>query len=275
MPQPPDCVGTYEEDHTTCNGQPRGKSEEDRAPCAWLNRCVGLLLYCADRGEVPEFVVAHRTYEQLVRLCEQAIGEHGVVNGVVGAPTTEQKKPSTKKRKPAPNPTPSPSATPRQRRRQRRSLACRIGRNSPQPAFRELVKRFEAQLRKGLPGVRFVTNGVQVLVRPGAVYRIDRTARTGYVAWYCTTLDGPRPLARVRFLPRTEELNVEIPITKSQLRKCLAKDAFASLNVRAWVSGYFHSRCQHLGDAAVDLCATTVAELVLDGSLRLRGCFGS
>jgi hypothetical protein len=39
----PRCLGAFEEDDPQCDGNPVGKTEDDRAPCAYRDRCAGFV----------------------------------------------------------------------------------------------------------------------------------------------------------------------------------------------------------------------------------------
>ena len=57
----PACIGTYEVGHVQCDGDPSSKSEKDRKPCHWRDRCGGFQAHLESVGsDVEDYMVSLR-----------------------------------------------------------------------------------------------------------------------------------------------------------------------------------------------------------------------
>lgn len=82
LPNPPQCVGTYEPGHQICDGIPGAALKRDEVPCAWRDHCAGLKAFCVERGHQPSRVLETlNNRETLVALCESQIEKHGIKEG--------------------------------------------------------------------------------------------------------------------------------------------------------------------------------------------------
>jgi len=274
MPQPPPCVGTYEPDNTICNGDPRGLRVEDRAPCAWRNRCAGLRQYCGDNDQTPSLVVASLSYPALVALCEGQVKDHAIVDGAVRGQPAEAEIPSphddAAKGQPARAGAKANGHT-RDRKSDKRMVPPQV-RNAralaTKPAIplsdsaKDLHRHFEQVLRDFFPDRRF-GSGRRVLVKPGTIYPIDRSARSQYVSWYCTVSKGrDLALACLRAKPTHGLVDVQLTVTLEELRKFLGVRTFKKLGARTFSDGQFLVLCPNLDREGLALCAETIRKLV-------------
>jgi RNA polymerase sigma factor (sigma-70 family) len=84
----PQCVGTYESDksvdgYTICNGDSSGKTEADRAPCIWRNRCVGIQNHIRVNGLDTDEFIPSIGREELAQLGEDMIMQLGIKDGKI------------------------------------------------------------------------------------------------------------------------------------------------------------------------------------------------
>lgn len=244
MPQAPSCVGTYERLDIVCNGEPTGKTDTDRAPCAWRNRCSGLRIYCEERGKAPEIVVASSSYAALVDLCETHVVEHRVWDGIAGnAPMTT-----------LPDPPPKPEKQKSYKKRLAPSLKNKRPKRIPtnplplEKGILEFATNFENLLRDKLPNRRFAS-GKRLLVKPGTFYPVDRSKASRYISWYCTVSNGPdRAVASIRFKPRLGTVDIALPVAEDELAKAGSLKGF---EVKKAEHGQFRILLTHLDKKGV------------------------
>lgn len=250
MPEPPRCVGTYESDHPTCNGDPTGLTEQERLPCAWRNRCAGLQLFCHETSQIPEIVVATLDYDRLVQLCETRVEIHDIVDGIPGGP---------------PKPEPEPKSPARPKKRTSRTISSKKNGGSKAPLSDDVLalgSHFERCLKDEFPNRRFAKKK-RVLAKPGTFYPVDRTRASRYLSWYCTTDKGQdRAIACLRFKPRLGSVDIGLPVQVEVLRDALDEKTFQRFAPKASVLGQFQSLLKHLDREAVGLAAETIKRLV-------------
>ncbi len=256
MPQPPNCVGTYEPEHTTCNGDQDGVTEQERMPCAWRNRCVGLQQFCAETHQPAELVVATLDYEQFVTLCENRIELDEIVDGVPQKHLAEQTGDSGSGVDLA--------ELPRKSTRSSRSKAKVRSPRKKQPLAEDILllgAHFEQCLRDEFPNGRFARNG-KVVARPGTFYAVDRTRASHYVSWYCTRAKGPdQAIACVRFKPRLKQVDLALPVEADALKTLLKPRTLRELSPRTSVVGQFQTVCKHLDREGIGLAVSAIRRM--------------
>lgn len=260
MPQPPACVGHFDAQDVICNGDPQGASVEERAPCAWRNRCAGLQILCEETGQASEIIVASLAYPALVALCETKIREHHLEDGLP-RPTKQERREATAASSP-------PVEEVRERKSNKRRVAPRAkhdrykktGNELPDDA-KALHDHFEQVLRDFFPERRFGT-GKRVLIKPGTFYPIDRVAGSQYVSWYCTVAKGRDiALACVRVKPRILRADIQLTVSVEELRKFLGAKTFKKLSPCDFKDGQFKLLCKRLDREGIALCAETIRKL--------------
>lgn len=252
----PNCVGTYEATNAICNGDPLGATNEDRAPCAWRNRCAGLQKYCKNGNQNPSLVVASLQYPALVALCEQQIREHEIVDGHPGGPP-----PISIVLPPPPPRIVEPAAKPA------RSKKTSTKREPPQHvaavvSAHALLKHFEILMRDTFTTRRFSV-GDTVLVRPGTFYPIDRSEASRYISWYCVNGKGwDIALASVRLKSRMQRVDIQLPVVLSELQAFTKPHIFKKLNARDQPDGQFKILCRHLDREGIAFVVQALHKLV-------------
>lgn len=247
----PTCVGTFQPSDKQCDGDPRGKTQDERAPCAWRSRCAGLQIHCLEMEVAPPTVVGQLAVPALIQLCERYVTDRRIVNG---RPSSEED--------PAPLPPKKSEAKPVKRLRTRSPIA---------PDVMELHTHFVEQLRSNFPGRRIAT-GKRLLVYAGTLYPIDRRKRSHYIAWYCSTTQGyDKAVAMVIFHPRFRNVDIALPVWPEAVSDLLNIRAAKKLHVAPWNNGQFKSICAKLDREGIGLCAETIRKLVDTEVIKLPG----
>lgn len=273
MPQVPDCVGTYELDHPVCNGDPDpDASEQDRAVCAWRDRCRGLQLFCREFSHDPASVVASYPFAGLVSLTEAQIEKHDIRNGQTAEEREAEPVPDEESEVEATEPEPRKPPTPRKppkRSRATRKVPSRrsrkgVGRQkSPlNETMLELAEHFEVLLRDLFPERTFAT-GNRVVVKPGVFYPVDRVSGSHYISWYCTSAEGSdHALACIRFKPRLGVVDIGLPVEQEELRNFLGVRTYKRLSVKPYKTGQFRSLASKLDTGGVGLVVEVLKRLI-------------
>ena len=272
MPSPPPCVGQFEVGDPTCNGDPDGEHEEDRAVCAWRNRCAGLQLHCGNQGFSADEVVATLDYKLLVALCEKQVETHRIAQGVAGGPEAEES--DGKETKPADGqPEASKAKVEKKGKPKKKTERKQVSPNkksqrrvsSPKPPMKngmlELRAHFETTLRDLFPERR-IAAGNRVLVKPGQFYCLDRTRGSRFVSWYCTVTRGRDvALALIKFKPGLKCVHIALPVDAEEMRAFLSKDVLAVLDPQSHRDGQFRSVCKRLDHEGVALVVESIKRL--------------
>ena len=263
MSTPPSCVGTYEKGHEQCDG-----SNQDPRPCTWRDKCVALGLHCEATGaDLSKFIdpdtdeprTSSRAFSDF---CLQLTKSFNVVNG-------EQREPE---HEPEPEPL-EPLLQPIKRKRKHKPQPRLKGTSSgyfaeKREATLQLLEHFEDRLMVEVPE-RTMAHGNQSVV-PGQFYKVDRLAKSQYVAFYCRKVEGWNAgLAMVRIKPRTQTVDITLPVKRAAIAKALPKRLFNKLSLDAMKSGCFLTRASGLDREGVGIIARAIGKLVASGTIEL------
>jgi len=289
-PDPPACVGGYEQAHAICDGDPDGKTDFDRRACLWRDRCAGLLAYATEFELETSDVVAGQDPASLARMCDEHVVRYAVKDGIVGGlPAGEA---PVLPPRPADDPDDAVPAEPgdviaaegegarsnapkrtrrapkRKKKGERSSSRYTVPLNDD---VLELAKHFERQLRKHFKKCRFrPQRSKRVLARPGTIFAIDRTTTSRYVSWYQLPEAGrDQAIACVRFKPALKRIDVELPVTVDVLRTACASREFKLLRVHELNDGQFRCVCTHLDAEGTALVVEAIARLANHGKIRI------
>jgi hypothetical protein len=196
----PRCLGSFEPDDSQCDGSVVGKTEEDRTPCAYRDRCVGFQKLLADSGRPQEFFVRLvelrpspkaklRQYklansEGFQDQLSEQIHRWGIRNGRV---TRKAPPPRAVAKKYPRRIPPAALETARQRKltKQQKRAAHRgrtVQASSDQSKTTELIQWFMKRLSEETG--RKVAD-VDAAARPGQLFIVDRLEKSNYIAVYC------------------------------------------------------------------------------------------
>lgn len=231
----PDCFGTYEEEHPTCDG------EDDEQPCPIRGQCQTLLARCEESGEDPEVIVSKHGLAILDILDEEGEAEEEV-------PPEPQKRPQAS-RAPAPPPDKGPADF------------------APTSEMWGLYGWFSGRLLDALG--REMAEPDQVPI-PGQVYDRDHVAASRYMRLYVKAGDGgpDTPLAHVRFRPRYKRLDVRFPVDNRTAIKAAGKRNAKKLLIRSVDSGKFRSEARGLDKEKAAIAAELIGRLAKAGAIE-------
>lgn len=196
----PRCLGAFEPDDPNCDGSVVGKTEEDRMPCAYRDRCVGFQKLLAQTGRPQEFFV------RLVELPsgpKRRLKQYKVANkpdlqdqlseqihrwGIRNGRATKKAPPPravVKRRPPRIAPAAIEAARARKLTKKEKHKAARgraIQATADQSKATELIQWFMKRLSEETG--RKVAE-IEATARPGELFIVDRLEKSNYIAVYC------------------------------------------------------------------------------------------
>ena len=254
----PPCVSRYATGNKTCNGNEKGKTEFEQAPCAWRDRCGAFKTYLKETGEAFEehvelkkvgkgkkakyVAVAIGGRSAFLKFCKRASRRFGIVDGLPTKGTEELRKP----------------------KRKRKMKAVRLKRAKLQALF----DHFLEHLCEALPEAEL--SSPMSAAAPGELYVLDRTDASRYISvYYCRAGRRDIPIARGHFKPRTLSLDLELPMTAGKLKRVMSKRNATKLNPKPVLSGAFRCEVRGVGKIGLALIAEAIGRLVKKGLFEL------
>jgi len=192
----PRCLGAFEEDDPQCDGNPVGKTEADRAPCVYRDRCAGFIKLMDITKRPRDYFV--RTIETVKHGgakpvaytfanhegFEEQVNEQILLFGIQGGRARYDKplKPRIAARKTpkvvgirAPG---KPSKVFARAGAKARSKQTRDGREKSKEVGQWYIKRVAARLGRKVAAF-------EESARPGELFLVDRLESSNYCALYC------------------------------------------------------------------------------------------
>jgi hypothetical protein len=248
----PDCRGTFEIGHPQCDGDERSTDADDKAPCAFRDRCRALEIYVARAApevtdDAIDRVLGPLSDEELISTADLIVDEEGIEGGRL------------------------PSERPREARSRKAKRRRRKSKRAPYPEeLIALYQHFRRALRDVFGEWSF-SEGQQIIASPGTIYEGNRLATSDYISFYCTSESGPHhAIASLRFRPGGPALDVELPVTPITLEAVLSAAKWRQLDVRDLSRGQFKSVVKGVSsDATLGLIAETLRKLVEQGRLKV------
>lgn len=268
----PRCLGIYQSGDSQCDGEPSGKTEQERMPCVYRDRCVGFQKHLAKFGREPSFhlrfeaVNGHvysfaKNQEKLDKLISKQISRWGIRNGRV---TRRVVQPTIRKSSP-PKLTPERLAKLRATKQPGRR-ALRIGGKVRAQQFAEardvvteLAQWYALQLRERTGRVVAAS---QAAAGPGELFLIDRSELSGYVAVYAKRNGSKKQaITSLYYRPVSRTLEVRIALGFDEYTKLLDKATYKKLSPEDYTGkdGYFCVRIRGVDQEKASLIADTVA----------------
>lgn len=256
----PQCAGEHDKIDVICNGDPKGKTQDDKAPCGWRDSCVAFKAFLVGRGKTPEdyldidgdSVVAKKGNRRFAKMCAAQIREYGVENGEM---TKKPVPPKRRRRKP----------TKRARLKSAKAVKALAVRRRKDLAV--IFQHFKAHLIENLDGVKFVPPKGVVL--SGHLYSIDRAETSGYIAIYCKQpgVMGA-PIAQLNLRPRSVTYDIELPVDFTSYGG-IGKRVMDKIRPHPIDDGRFRSICKGMDMEGAALVAQTIARMIGDGRIQL------
>lgn len=219
----PRCLGAFEEDDPQCEGNPVGKTEDERAPCAYRDRCLGF---------VKLMDITKRPRDYFVRTVETVTGPkakhihytfanrddfEGLVNeqillwDIQGGRARNskplkarviQKKPAklTERLRP-----PKPTKAFARAGAKARSKQTRDGREKSREICQWYIKRVSARLGRKVAAF-------EEAARPGELFLVDRLESSNYCALYCKGKTKRIAITSVLYKPNKGLIEVRLAV---------------------------------------------------------------
>lgn len=192
----PRCLGAFEEDDPQCDGNPVGKTEEDRAPCVYRDRCAGFVklmditkrprdyfirtLETVTHGGAKPVAYTFANHEGF----EEQVNEQILLYGIQGGRARYDKplkpkmvvRPAAKVTKPLRKPKPSKAFA--RAGAKARSKQTRDGREKSKEVGQWYIKRVATRLGRKVAAF-------EESARPGELFLVDRLESSNYCALYC------------------------------------------------------------------------------------------
>lgn len=261
----PPCIAGYEVGDRTCNGDPKAESEEDRAPCAFRDRCVAMIkLVELKQGKDPEFglerlvsirrrksdrqkvAVPRIDGEKLVGSLDKVIAKYGIKDGRLANKTGKSaaKVPKSK---------PSAKAAPPSKEKSSELASW----------FSDCLQKATGRAIHPVPGD----------AETGEMYLVDRMEKSNYAACYCKGPKGRGRIAVASMIPnrRSGSLQIRIAADFHQYYRAISKDARERLDPGDFTGkdGHFKVRIMGLDKELAALAAETVALAIEKGIISL------
>lgn len=279
----PTCIGDVEAGDVTCDGDPQGKTEQERAPCSWRDRCTGFQLHLRASGENASdriklvSLTGHvkrmsgldqtaqpvgMTVAQFTRFCRGALERYAPPR----APA------------PAGGPAPAPAraragsvaARPHAGGQARRTAGQRSREMKARRAyFHARRARLLARLEVELPG--HIQRRAAALRLPGQLHvdtDWERHQCTVYVRRN-TGLDVG--IVRMVYKPSSRAVDLFVCSSKRHIAAVVSRATLLKLAPEATVLNNFHSVVKGADDEAISLVAEAIGRLVKSGNIELSG----
>lgn len=278
----PRCLGIYQAGDAQCDGEAAGKTEQDRMPCVYRDRCVGFQKYLDKAGREPSF---HLRFEEvdgnvysfaknqakLDLIISKQISRLGIRNGRV---TRRAAQPVVTKPRPPTVISPERMAKLRKTKPPGRSALQAAGRVrakqfvKAREAVTELAQWYMKQLaaHSGRP-----LHDVPAAASLGDLFMIDRSESSSYIAVYGRTVAGKKiPITSLYYRPVTGRLEVRIAM-EFQVYARIAKRFSAKLAPEDYTGkdGAFKVRIREVDTEKASIIAETLAQAMASGSILL------
>lgn len=287
----PLCVSEYESGELICDGDPEAGDSNERAPCGWRDRCVGLQCHLAESGKDVSAIVEYKTkmetrerYDEVTdetteykeeteyavpfglwskfeELCDKHIARYGVKEGKitkdpVGDPIPKAKQPDRRK-----------LLRPSKRTQRAASRALSKRAKKRRDALMGLFHHFARQLDRGTRGTGYRFVKPKQALGNGMFYVANRLEKSGYVSVYCKNPRGKDfVVILAKFKPRDLTLDVMMPIHMDEFSKASRKELKLK-HVQG--VGLFQTIATGLQRQGVSLVAEIIAGLVVSGKMDL------
>lgn len=229
----PRCLGAYEADDPQCDGNPTGKTADDRASCVYRDRCAGFIQLIQLTSRPREFFVREdeepdgkgepRKYTYALRddfeakVAEQ-VEAFGIHNGRVTVTKPVKIKPPKKSPKPRPSDLKKPTKAATRAGGKARDKALDKGREQSQQVAGWFVKKLQERLKRKLAAF-------EQAARPGDLYLIDKIETSGYCAVYCKGKGKSHAVASFQYKPVTGRLEIRLACKFSDFETAVSKSA--------------------------------------------------
>lgn len=280
----PKCVGHYDVGDVTCDGDPKGGTDDDRMPCVFRDRCAALQQHCKAKGHQPEDYVKlkkfedddgdKRTYavskaddETFVAQLAKWAKRWGVKNGKVAnkKPAKDVKTKPTRPKAKTKDARPRKPPTADARAAAKKVLAAQA-KASLSEAY-EVSAWFTKCLQEntGRPVVERASEATA-----GQLFVVDRMESSRYASVYCRVGKKKRlPIACIYPHTRASTSQIRFAADAEAFNGALSAEHRSALDVVSINDGRFKTRTGKLDREGLAIAAEAIAALIKSGNIRL------
>lgn len=281
----PVCLRKYESGNTECDGRRRAKTQRDRMPCVYRDRCVALQRLMKVKKwkardilklrKIRDLDQRRRTYafatgdaEEFQATLNRAIDLYGIRNGRITIKVPSEEKPK-KKRK---------IINRSQESKDKSIAALKTARKFASKALRKKAKEDLAETKKLV--VWFLERlkkkskrriaGSKAKANVGDLFVSDRIESSRYVTVYCKTEGSKRrPVVCIVLASRTRKLQFRLPLEPDKFKKALAITDVERVGPVPFDEGRFKCKTEPLDREGVSIVADSVAVAIRRGIMKL------
>lgn len=289
----PVCIRKYDRGNVECDGRPRARTEQDRMPCTYRDRCVSLqrLIKIGSHkardllklrkvrdpdGKRRVYAFAINDGEEFQRWLMRGIDRYGIRNGRVTIRHPDEEKP----RKPRVIRNRSEES------KKKSAAALVVARKYAATALKEkavedlgatqkLLQWFMVRLQRATKRV-FARDEQRAKI--GQLFIVDRIGSSRYVTVYAKVpkatkkrrvIEIRRPVVSIVLAARSHSLQFRTTLEPPRLVKCMAKQSRAKVGVEDFDEGRFKSKTFPVGKEGASIMAEAIAKAIDRGIIRL------
>ncbi len=267
----PRCLGAYEADDPQCDGNPVGKTDHDRAPCVYRDRCSAFIKlmdltgrprdYFVREGEEPgpgakpvKYAFANQGDFDL--LLNEQIDAYGITAGRITVRVPKKIKPPVKSSRPRPTAAGKPSKATQRAGAKARSKQFGAGRDKAQEVAQWYMRKLAERLKRKVALF-------DEAARPGDLYLVDKLESAGYCAVYCKGKGRKHAVCSFFYKSLTGKLEIRLACSFEHYAKAVPKADQATLKPidHTGKDGAFKVRFKEVDAGRAAMIATSAAQV--------------
>lgn len=290
----PICLRKYAKGEVECDGRPRARSEHDRMPCVYRDRCVALqrvmkvqrtpareLLKLRKVVDVDNqrrvYAFATGDGQEFQTMLNRAIDRYGIRNGRVTIRHPQEEPP--RKKRTIKNRSDESKAKSTKALKKARKEASRVLKQKAADdleATTELVKWFLSRLQRKTR--RKVSEDREAAVL-GELFVVDRIESSRYVTVYCKSqkrdkkrkkmVESRKPVVSVVLAARTHSLNFRFPVDVDDFNEAIAEGDRDRVGLEEFDEGRFKAKSNPLDREGISIVADSIAVAIRKGIMKL------
>lgn len=284
----PRCIRKYDRNDPECNGRERARTEHERMPCLFRDRCLALQRLMKRHNYAARDILRHRKFrdqdgkrrvyafpkmdpEKFKLWLIRGVDRYGIRDGRATIVRIDEQSPIRKSRHWSPEAR-RLKALQLVKAREKAVLSLREKTAQDLEASLQLLQWFLVRLQKLLKREFRLTVGQ---AEAGELFIADRLKASRYLTIYVKTADrrtktsSRRPIVCCILAPRERALQLFLPIAPDSFLKCLDERHRNRCPVAPIIRGRFRARTRPLGKEGVSLVAEALTTAVKRGVLSL------
>lgn len=288
----PVCLRKYSRGDIECDGRPRARTERDRMPCAYRDRCVSLqrLMKIGDHkardllklrkvkdpdGKRRVYAFSIGDSEEFQQWLMRGIDRYGIRNGRITVRHPEEEKPRKArviKNRSEESKQKSANALVKARKEAAKALKAKAAEDLD--ATQKLLKWFLTRLQRATKRP-FAKD--QKRAKVGQMFIVDRITSSRYVTVYAKALKRTKkrtaeirkPVVCVVLAARSHSLQLRTTLDPTKLNKCMSKSSRPKVGAEDFDEGRFKSKTIPVGKEGASIMAETIAKAIERGIIKL------